>query len=193
MQTFRVLAGDPGRKGDPFGFCGVEMDYNTGAIYVRFARQYTKTEFADVAKDMQQVIQTVMPDAIVLESNRDGKEAIDEFKKLDDITQGINTVASMSDKNIASNPRSMDKSYTIHWLQDKMKENKIKFPAKDRTSPHMQVLIDQIAMISSYTTPNGSIGYKALRGRHDDIFMAFLLCCHTCRHQYARSEALNGT
>ena len=53
----------------------------------------------------------------------------------------------------------------------------------------MIVLKNQIESISQIPTLTGYT-YKAKKGRHDDLFMALLLCCHM--HVHYKEQILNN-
>ena len=102
-------------------------------------------------------------------------------------TKGIFTTGTMTAKNRQTKWESMDKPYTIDWLRRCAAadgpENAPAFVVPPRKpSPHMQVLMEQITMIKQYRTHTGEFTYRAISSRHDDLFMAFLLCCHVARH-----------
>ena len=178
MSKIRIMMGDPGRTHDPFGIVGVELDLKTFIIIPKFARHYQKMSFEKVAADMLPIVQKIKPSIFGLETNNEGKKAINEFQKQGINTKGVSTVSVLTDEH-RQYWQSMDKTYTVKWVKSMIATRNIQFPSNP--SPHMQALEDQISLIAEYITPNGSLSYKARNGRHDDLFMAFILCCHIAR------------
>ena len=192
-QYFDIICGDPARGPDRFAFVGIRLLHreihfrNWFKINVRLAKQYHRQPFWDVAEDMLPLLLKVNPVYFGLETNNMGEGAIDAFSRLgySDIRR-ITTVPAMNEINREKNWERMDKPYTVQWLVDcchkrhSEKPALIQFPQKP--SATMRVLIEQILMIQEYKTPSGFTGYKAMSSRHDDLFMAFLMCCHVARH-----------
>ena len=101
---------------------------------------------------------------------------------------GIFTSANLTEKTI-NRGQSMDKPEMVKWLKDTMANHQVLFPEKP--SEDMQELINQIHQIVGITGPSGHTTYKAMRGRHDDLFMAFLLCCHVTILFMKRQEMIS--
>lgn len=188
QKTIKIVMGDPGRRNDPFGIVGIELDMDTHTIKPKLARQFTKTKYGVVADYILTVKKTIRPNIIGLETNNRGKRVLSIFAtKYNLKLVGINTSANLTTKTLERG-LAMDKPYMIGWLKEQLQNHIIKFPSKPTVE--MQVLITQIHQIVGIRTPNGSTTYKAQRGRHDDLFMAFLLCCHMARLYIRRQEML---
>lgn len=193
-DRYTILCGDPARGNDRFGLVGISLHHSEKIerhfwrINIKFARQYQKTTFEGVAADMSPIIRKVRPDFLGLEINNEGRKALEAFHQQGHKhTKGIFTTGTMTAKNRQTKWESMDKPYTIDWLRRCAAadgpENAPAFVVPPRKpSPHMQVLMEQITMIKQYRTHTGEFTYRAISSRHDDLFMAFLLCCHVARH-----------
>ena len=151
-----------------------------------------QTSFDDVAQDMLPLINQVQPHYFGLETNNEGREAINAFRRHDIGVQEITTVGRLSEENRRKAIDRMDKSHTVQWFVQCAKSPPTKKPAfiyfPNKPSDHMIVLQEQIQMIQVYLTPNGSFTYKAMSNRHDDLFMSFLMCCHVARIHIERTD-----
>ena len=172
----RLLAGDPAESPDAFGFCGSEVDLNSGLMYIRYARQWTDTSFSQVAREIKPVWKSISPKIFALEKNNRGGEAIRKFREIGLPVMGVTTVNRLTNRNKWA---VMDKTYTVDWVGERLKDHMIKFPAD--YSIYMEMLLEQIRLITRYSTPNGSKTYRARNNRHDDLFMGFLINCHLAR------------
>ena len=190
-SSHTIICGDPARSNDRFAFTGVNLIHRIRfgrhfwRINVRFARQYMRTPFADVARDMEPLINHVQPHYFGMETNNEGREAINAFRSRGFSPQEITTVGRLSEENRQRRMDRMDKGHTVRWFVRCAKAPPTKKPAfvyfPNKPSDHMKVLQEQIQMIQVYITPNGSITYKAMANRHNDLFMSFLMCCHVAR------------
>ena len=175
----RIIMGDPGSTADPFAIVGIELDLETGNIEVKMAKQFIKTEYGIVAQYFKKLQRTIKPHFMGIETNNRGKEVQKLFhEKYDVKVAGIHTSSHMSEKK-RHEGKSMDKPFTVQWLKKYMGKGHIKFLSTNNKD--MKELLTQIGLISSITTLSGGITYKAHSGRHDDLFMALLLCCHIAR------------
>ena len=202
-DRYTILCGDPARGNDRFAFVGASLHHTEKLerhfwrINLKFARQYQKTTFEGVAADMSPIIRKVRPDFIGLESNNEGKQALAAFHQQGHTqTKSIFTTGTMTAANRKKKWESMDKPYTINWLRrcaaaDGPENAPAFIAAPLKPSPQMRVLLEQITMIKQYRTHTGEFSYKAISSRHDDLFMAFLLCCHVARHVIGTRDPLN--
>ena len=170
------MAGDPARANDYFGACGGDIDIRKGLLYVRYAMQWKKTPFFQVAKEIKPMWKRAHPKIFALEKNNEGEKAIEMFSMAGIPVMGITTTGDVSDHG---RWEVMDKAYTVHWIQKMFRNHRIIFPTNH--SIYMQMLIDQLKQVIKQRTPNGSVTYKAMRNRHDDLFSAFLILCHLAR------------
>ena len=177
----RIIAGDPGRHHDPFGISGVDVNIKLKKIKVKLAIQLIDTPYSAVAVMFKQFQKQFLPDFMGLESNNKGKKILSRFRteyKL--FMSPINTSNNLKLETI-NQGHSMDKNFTIFWLVHRFKGGDIIFPSREVCTEGMLALIEQINSITLQHTPSGQPTYRAMRSRHDDIFMAFLFCCHIAR------------
>ena len=184
----KIVMGDPGRKNDPFGIVGIELDMKTGIIKPKLARQFIKTKYGVVADYLLTVRNSIKPNIIGIETNNRGKRVMNLYREKYALKLvGINTSANLTLETLERG-LTMDKPFMIGWLKEYLQNHMIKFP--NNPTVEMKVLIDQIHQIVGIRTAAGHISYKAQRGRHDDLFMAFLLCCHIARLYLKRQEMI---
>lgn len=170
---------DPAETSDPTGIIGIHGNFITRKIHVKLAKQIkdkNKTiRLHKTASYLIKIRNKICPDFMGAETNNDGKDIIQSLKKLGISLHGISTSGNLTDETRAKG-LSMDKPFMIDWFQKSKQKHFILFPPKP--SQDMQELIDQICQIVEIKTPAGTSSHKAQRGRHDDLFMALLLCCH---------------
>lgn len=191
----RIVCGDPSgfkdieskNKGDSFGIVGIALDLDRKFVKVRYAKQWTGLSFSEVARKFKPHYNKIKPKFCGLETNNDGKAAIRVFQSMGIDAQGINTVSNLTASS-RHKWQAMDKTFTVQYLKGLKYDQRIRWPIPKLTTREMKILQDQVASISEYMTPNGSIGYKARRGRHDDLFSAFLLCVHMARIYMERDD-----
>ena len=186
-SPFIIIGGDPARTNDGFGITGVTFDNRY--IDISLTTQFTNTRYGVVAEYIQMVKKKMNPDMMLMEKNGLGKGVDHLFRtkyKLPIIPVN-NTGATIHDLRIGT----MEKTATVDWLVIMFRNRYVRFPKEMSIS--MNKLFEQIKSISSYITPSGNTSYKAIRGRHDDLFMSFLLCAHAARVIQYEFEALNLT
>ena len=175
----KIVMGDPGRSHDPFGIVGIDLDMETGKIRPKLARQFIKTKYGIVANYLLTIEKKLRPQFMGIETNNRGKNVQKLFStKYNLQVAGVFTSSNLTEKT-RERGESMDKPFMIHWLRDYIDDGMVEFP--EHPSEDMQELINQHSQIVGINTMTGSVSYKAQRGRHDDLFMAFLLCCHMAR------------
>ena len=175
----RIVMGDPARKSDPSGFVGILGNCETGEIKVKLAREITNknpdVRMANTVKFLRWIQKNVKPDFIGMETNNDGADIISRIKKCGITVNGIATSSGLTEET-RNKGLTMDKNYTIKQLAKMMKKHSVIFPGN--STKDMQKLISQIPQIVGIRGPTGNRTYKAMRGRHDDLFMALLLCVY---------------
>ncbi len=179
MSVVRIIMGDPARTSDPFGIVGIEGDLEKDIIRVKLAKQFTERDankrMARVCGYLQNIRDEIKPHYMGFESNNDGHSIISYMKGKGLPLHGITTSANLT----AARRRggyAMDKPRMIEWFSEYKDNHKIQFP--EGGGADMEELIKQISLIVRQRTPTGNYTYRAERGRHDDLFMALLLCCH---------------
>ena len=185
MKSISVLSGDPGISNDPFGVVGQAGTYPEKKIYLRYAKQFIKQPYGIVAKHFGKIQNKIKPNIILLEKNFDYDNISKAFSRLP--IQYITTSANLTEQT-RQNGFAVDKPFMINWLKLKKKNHEILFtenPTKD-----MQVLIDQYPQIVPILSAGGYT-YKAMRGRHDDLFMAHLIGANFIRLWWDKMDGLN--
>ena len=178
--------GDPGRSADPFAVVGIELDMDTGKIKVKLARQFIKTKYGIVADYLLTVRKQLRPNFIGIETNNRGKKVLKLFhEKYNLKIAGIFTSANLTAKTMERG-ETMDKPFMVKYLKEQLQNNMIEFPPNP--SEDMAELLRQINEFVGIRNPSGHTTYKAMRGRHDDLIMSLLLCCHMARLYVKRQE-----
>jgi hypothetical protein len=133
--------------------------------------------------------QLIKPNFVGIETNNKGKKLLQLYKTKYNMTwlHGVSTSGEMTDESRAKG-FSMDKPFMVKWFAEKQQEGLFEFPAEP--TKDMQELMDQIPLIASVRTAGGSSTYKAIRGRHDDLFVAALHCCNFIRLFIEQQERL---
>ncbi len=187
-NTIRIVMGDPGRQTDPFGIVGIELNLESEIIRPRLARQFIKTRYGIVADYLRDIKENAKPDFMGLETNNRGGKVLQLFQEKYNLKLlGINTCGELTEES-RERGKSMDKPFMVSWLKQQLIIDNVEFPINPST--HMAELQNQLNQIVGIRGPGGNIQYKATRGRHDDLFMAFLLCCHMARLYLRRQEML---
>jgi len=177
----RIACGDPARSHDPFGIVGIESDVINDIVRVEFAKQFFNKPYRIVAKYLTKVNNNFKPDFMGIETNYRGKKLLQLFNyKYHLPVKGIYTSSNLTEKTRRKGT-VMDKPYMIDWFIRHKQQHKILFP--EILTFDMSILNNQIQDISRIPTQTGYT-YKAQKGRHDDLFMALLLCCHIHNHRY---------
>ena len=189
-----IVMGDPAESGDPTGIVGITGNFMTKKIHVKLAKQFKQRDknvrLQKTGEYLLRVRKKIHPDFMGMESNNDGKEIIGKLNLIPLMKlTSINTSANLADETRLRG-YSMDKPLMVEWFANQKKLHNIVFA--DDTKGDMQELIDQIGMIVSGKSPGGSTTFKAARNRHDDLFLALLLCCHVFLVYLNRWEARHG-
>ena len=189
MIGLKVVMGDPGRKGDPFGIVGTSFNLDDYKIKFKLAKQFKNRPYSEVARYLQDIKNKIRPNFMGIETNNKGGRLLKLYHEKYKMTwlHGINTAGDMTEKS-RSKGYSMDKPFMVKWFAKKKDEGMFVFP--DIPTVDMQELIDQIPQIVSIRTAGGQISYKAQRGRHDDLFVAALHCCNFIRLFIEQQERL---
>ena len=175
-ENISIIAGDPAESGDAFGLFGVEVNVEKSLIYAKYAHQWNKTPFAQVAHEVKPIWRSVHPTIFALEKNNNGDKAIEAFRAVKIPVMPVFTTGLVSDRNRCD---VMDKAFTTEWASVRFREHKVRVPRYH--SIFMELWLDQLRQIRRYHTPSGRTTYKAMRNRHDDIFSASLVCFHLAR------------
>ncbi len=181
MIGLKVIMGDPGRTTDAFAWVGAQLKLDTKfKIEFRLAKQFFKTPYGTVADYAKKIHELYKPNFMGIETNNRGKEVLSLFHRKYDLTflQGVSTSANLTEKTRQMG-FAMDKPYMVGWFKEQMDIGALSFPGVP--SKDMQELIDQIPKIVSMPSLTGQTTYKAMRGQHDDLFIAALLCCNFIR------------
>jgi len=173
---------------DPFGVVGIHANLITKKIHVKLAKQFKKEKYETVANYLQSVKKKINPDFMGIETNNRGKDILKLFESRYSLPLHAVTTSSHLTENTRSKGFAMDKPFMINWFVEEKQKHNILFSPKP--SKDMQTLIDQIPQIVSLKTLSGLTTHKAQRGRHDDLFMALLLCCHIALMYMNRYEML---
>ena len=184
-KSISVLSGDPGKTNDPFGTIGQIGTWPEKKIYVTYAKQFIKEKYTVVANHFAKIHKKIKPTVILMEKNFDYENVSKAFSYLP--VKYVTTSGNLTEKTRQMG-FTVDKPFMIEWLKDKKKNHDILFsknPTKD-----MQVLIDQYPQIVPILTAGGYT-YKAMRGRHDDLFMAHLIGANYIRLWWNRMDGLN--
>lgn len=190
-STTTIIMTDPAESSDPTGIIGIHGNFKTKQIHVKLAKQITDKDknirLSKTAKFLIKMRNSIHPDFMGAETNNDGVEIIKNLKRLGISLHGISTSANLTDET-RTKGTAMDKPFMIDWFKKQKIKHNILFSSEP--TQDMQECIDQIAEISEISTPGGKTSHKRLRGRHDDLFMALLLCCHVFLVLYQQWEEL---
>jgi len=181
-SLIRIVCGDPARSHDAFGIVGVESDIIHDTVRIKMAKQFFNKPYGVVANYLKKIQDNIRPDFMGIETNYRGKKLLHLFTyKYKLQIKGIYTSSNLTEKTRAKG-LVMDKSYMTKWFAQHKTHHKILFP--EILTPEMIILKTQIEDIVSVPTLTGGTTYKAQKGRHDDLFMSLLLCCHIHNHYY---------
>ena len=173
---------------DPLGVVGIQANLITKKFHIKLARQFTNEKYVNVVNFLKSIKKKIHPDFMGIETNNRGKDIQELFKiKYNLPLTGINTSSHLTSKS-RDKGLSMDKAFMIEWFAVQKQKHNILF--SDNPSKHMSLLMDQIPQIGTMRTASGLTTYKAVRGRHDDLFLALLLCCHIALLYQKRYEQL---
>jgi len=184
MKSIRVLVGDPGKTNDPFGIIGEVGTWPEKKIYITYAKQFIKQKYTVVANHFGKIQKKIKPDIILMEKNFDYENVSKAFAYLP--IQYVTTSANLKEET-RNKGFAVDKPFMINWLKGKKKSHDILF--SDNPTKDMQILIDQYPQIVPILTAGGYT-YKAMRGRHDDLFMAHLIGANFIRLWWDRMDGL---
>jgi hypothetical protein len=187
----KVVFGDPGRLGDPFGIMGASFSLGDYKIRWKLAKQFIKRPYSDVAMYLIGIKETIRPNFMGIETNNRGKRLLQLFHQKYGMNyiHGINTSANLTEKT-RNMGYSMDKPYMVGWFKEAKQKGMMLFPKDKDASKDMKEFMTQIPQIVPLPTMNGSTTYKAQRGRHDDLFMAGLHVCNIIRLFILEQERL---
>lgn len=171
-----ILSGDPGKTHDPFGVVGLEGTYPEKKIYIRYAKQFKKQPYEIIADKFSKLNKKIHFDMMLLEKNFDYENISNAFHRLP--IKYITTSSNLTESTRAKG-NTVDKPFMINWLKEQHKKNTIQY--SPTRSADMEELINQQNQIVGIVSPSGYATYKAIRNRHDDLFMAKLIGCNIIR------------
>jgi len=177
-MKLRLIAGDPARAGDSFGNVGADATWPKKEIHYRSAKEFKRTSYSKVAGYFKRFKDIMKPNIILLEDNFEKKSVQMEFNKYGVPVQWVHTSANLTD-DTRKNYHSLDKPFVVEWLASQRKLNRI-FYAKNINND-MEVLVTQTNNIVAFMTQNGGTTYRAVRGRHDDLYIASLIIANYVR------------
>ena len=178
-KIISIVMVDPARTSDPTGIVGITGNLQTGKIHVKYAREITDKDpiirIQKTATILNWINEKINPYFLGCETNNNGTEIIAKIQRYGIDIQGIATSANLT-KTTREKGATMDKPWTIKYLAQMKEDGTILFP--EVAYGAMKKLITQISEIVGIRQPSGHISYKAIRGRHDDLVLALLLCVH---------------
>ena len=124
-RNISIMAGDPAESGDAFGMFGIEVDMENSIIYAKYARQWKKTPFNQVALEARPIWRSVRPTIFALEKNNSGPKAIKEFEYLHIPVMPVYATGDVSDRRRWD---VMDKAFTTEWTAGKFRNHRVKVP-----------------------------------------------------------------
>lgn len=173
--VFRVIMNDPGRHNDPWGVVGMDLTQD-GKMMVKLARQFSKTEYGKIAQYLAGLSKRVGPDIIGIETNNRGKYVQRLYREKYNLgLTGVFTSSNLREETRNAG-NTMDKEFMVKWVKTQLESGNIILPKNQNNG--IEKLVWQISQIVRNQTPSGRYSYKAQKSRHDDLYMAFLLCCH---------------
>lgn len=180
-----IICGDPARRNDAFGIVGIQSDITKDIIKIGLAKQFFNKPYGVVANYFTKIQNKLNPNFMGIETNYRGKKLLQLFNHKYNLNiKGIYTSSNLTEKTRVKGT-VMDKSYMIKWFVQHKLNHKIKFP--EILTPEMIILSNQMNDMIRIPTQTGYT-YKAQKGRHDDLFMSLLLCCHI--HLHYREQML---
>ena len=183
INSIKIVCGDPARRNDAFGIVGIQSDITLDIIKIGLAKQFFNQPYSIVAKYFTKIQNNLKPDFMGIETNYRGNKLLQLFNNKYKLNlKGIYTSSNLKEETRVKG-KVMDKSYMINWFVQHKLHHKIKFP--EIMTPEMTTLSKQIQDMIRIPTSTGYT-YKAQKGRHDDLFMALLLCCHIHLHYRER-------
>ena len=72
MIGLKVVMGDPGRKGDPFGIVGTSFNLDDYKIKFKLAKQFKNKPYGEAAHYLQDVKNKIRPNFMGIETNNRG-------------------------------------------------------------------------------------------------------------------------
>ena len=178
-NLMKIVCGDPARSHDAFGIIGIQSDIINDVVRIGLAKQFFNQPYGVVASYFGTIQNNLKPDFMGIETNYRGHKLLKLFNNKYNLPiKGIYTSSNLTEKTRVSG-KVMDKSYMIKWFIKHKLYHKIKFP--EIMTPEMITLTNQMNDMIRIPTQTGYT-YKAQKGRHDDLFMALLLCCHVHLH-----------
>ena len=180
-MTYTVIANDPGLKNDPWGIVGVEWDNKTDKIQVKLAKQFKGTNLNVISDFIYRVHNDINPDIHTIETNGIGRDIYSRMTRSTHDFRWLQPVSTSGEMTESARRlgHAMDKPFMVNWFKEQKKLGNILFPIEAQKD--MKELERQIAEFVSLRTLNGSISYKRMRGRHDDLIMALLMACNIVR------------
>lgn len=168
---------DPGLSHDPTGIVGAELDGRS--FRIRMARRFVATGTAAIASFLLQVRESVRPAYIGMEKNGIGAGMITECRRYGLDIRPYVTVARLGAKK-RRDPGALDKNFMVEWTKSMLHSSRISF-TQAKKGTDMAALHTEFKEIVGITTHTNHVKFQAMRGRHDDLFMAALAALNICR------------
>ena len=125
-----------------------------------------------------ELARTVKPHMILIEKNFDYDNVNAVFRRYPLEIKYVTTGSGLTE-DTKRKGWTVDKPFMVGWLGEQYDKHVIQYP-KIRTAD-MNELINQQQQMVGVTQPSGHMSFKALRNRHDDLFMAKLIGCNAIR------------
>jgi len=175
--SLRLFAGDPARASDSFGEVGAQATWPKKQINYRHAKEFKQKSYGLVAKYFKHYQKIVKPHVILLEANFEKDIVQKAFTRYRIPIEWVYTGANLTE-HTRKDYHFLDKPFAVEWLAAQRKLHRI-FYAKDVGD--IEELVTQTNNIGSFMTQSGGVTYRAMRGRHDDLFMSSLIIANYVR------------
>jgi len=183
--SLRLLAGDPARAGDSFGEVIAKATWPKKEIHYGHAKEFKRKPYGLVAKYFKHYQKIIKPHIILLEANFEQDTVQKAFTKYGIPVDWVYTGANLTDES-RKDYHFLDKPFAVEWMATQRKLKRILYARNDG----VEELITQTNNIGSFMTQNGGTTYRAMRGRHDDLFMSSLIIANYVRIWW---EQLDGS
>lgn len=176
-HAIRIAGVDPAKMRDAFGLVIIEI--LDGVIRVIGAKQWFRTDYLIVEKEIRDIVSKFEIETVFLEVNNTGIHVLELLKKYTVPVYPITTVFKITDPKKIMSGRSMSKSDIVNHALVMLQEDTLQFPKPK--SHDMRQLMTQWTTFQESISASGIPQYAGPSNQHDDLVMALLLALHGSR------------
>jgi len=178
-MNIKLAATAHSKHRNAIGLVGVEIDPKLKKVYVKLARQWSRSMISEIPNEISKLyIKVKWGDTYI--DQQTGQHFISDLKRIHHIPlKIISTQKNLKDPDEIERIKIMDKIEMTQFMLSLRQNHQVEFPANP--SDTMQELESQMPLYSEHKTEAGNVDYYAPGDEKDNLTKALLICCFAAR------------